>query len=333
VLALASSPAFDPAAIDREFAALRDDPASPLLNRATQAAYDPGSTFKLVTAAAALDLGLVDLARPFACTTAVDLGGQTVDCRNNNPPVPRPTYKQAFAWSSNRTFALTGLLLGFPGPINPWLDDHPPGPYPWTHEPIDASARALERYAGRFGFEQEIPFDLAVRPSHLKSAGTPWSIGLLASTAFGQGELSVTPLQMALAMAAVGNDGKLPRPYLVSALRSPRGGMTSLDKGGGWIGEVMSAATAQTLRDFLVEGVERGYASKAHLDGVQVGGKTGTAEVGPGQAPHAWFIGLAPADAPRLAIAVVFEHGGSGSDVATPAGREVLRVALDAYPP
>jgi len=95
----------------------------------------------------------------------------------------------------------------------------------------------------------------------------------------------------------------------------------------------MSPDTAATLRAFLVEGVEHGYANPAHIDGVAVGGKTGTAEVGPGQTPHAWFIGLAPADAPRLAIAVVFEHGGSGSEVATPAGREVLRVALDAYPP
>src|SRR5207253_9760886 len=134
-------------------------------------------------------------------------------------------------------------------------------------------------------------------------------------------------------IASIGNDGRLPRPYLVSGLRRPNGRVTMLNDGGGWLGEVMSPATANTLRDFLVEGVEHGYANRAHIDGVLVGGKTGTGEVGQGQTPHAWFIGLAPVDAPRLAIAVVIEHGGSGSDVATPAGREVLRAALDAYPP
>jgi len=331
VLALASSPSFDPASVDAQFAVLRDAPDAPLLNRATESAYVSGSTFKIVTATAALDRGLVDLDARFTCTLPIDLGGQPVDCKNSIH-VPTLTYKQAFAWSSNRTFALTGLLLGFPGPINPWLDDHPPGRYPWTDASIEPSAQVLTDYARRFGFGAAIPFDLPVRPSQLKDSGTPWSVGLLASTAFGQGEISVTPLQMALVTAAVANDGRVPRPYLVSAVRSPDGEETAVHQPGGWLAEAMRPETAHTLRDFMVEGVVRGYAAKAQIEGVQVGGKTGTAEVGQGQTPHAWFVGIAPADAPRLAIAVVVEHGGSGSDVATPAGRAVLLAALDAYP-
>ncbi len=332
VLALASSPSFDPGKVDEQFPALRDNPDAALLNRATQSAYVPGSTFKLVTASAALDKGLVNLDQPFTCTTAINLGGQPVDCRNSIH-IPRLTFKQAFAWSSNRVFALTGLLLGFPGPINPWLDDHPPGRYPWQDHSIDPSAQVLEDYAARFGFGRPIPFDLPVAPSRLKDPSSPWSVGLLASTAFGQGELSVTALQMALAVAVPGDDGKLPRPYLVSQIRSPDGTVRTVHEPGGWIDDVVSQETASVLRAFLLEGVENGYAAPARIPGVKVGGKTGTAEVGQGQTPHAWFIGLAPVDAPRLAIAVVFEHGGSGAEVATPAGRAVLQVALDVYRP
>jgi peptidoglycan glycosyltransferase len=93
----------------------------------------------------------------------------------------------------------------------------------------------------------------------------------------------------------------------------------------------MSLASARTLVDFFVEGVDNGYASRAAIPGVKVGGKTGTAEVGDGTA-HSWFIGFAPADAPRVAVAVIMEHQGSGSDVAAPAAQRVLRAALDATP-
>jgi peptidoglycan glycosyltransferase len=335
VLALASNPTFDPTALDQQFDTLRGDTSGPLLNRATESAYVSGSVFKLVTASAALDKGLVDLSQPFACTTEINLGGQVVNCRNNViQGVNQPTYKQAFAWSSNRTFALTGLLLGFPPPLNQWLSDTPPGPYPWDHaSSVQPSARVLEEYAGRYGFGQQIPFDLPVRPSQLKNADSEWSVGLLASTAFGQGEISVTPLQMALVIATMGNDGKVPRPYLVSALRSATGDETVVNPGGGWSGQAVSAQTAHTLLDFLVEGVDHGYAAKAAIPGVKVGGKTGTAQVSAGEMDHSWFIGIAPADNPRVAVAVVFEHGGPGSDVATPAGGQVIQTALQVYKP
>src|ERR1700694_570108 len=133
VLALVSRPFFDPNASDDQLAKLQSDPTQPLFNRAVQALYVPGSTFKTVTATAALDTHLVDLNQPFMCSTAVKIGTYSVDCKNSQQ-IPRLTYKQAYAWSSNRVFGLTGLLLGFPklAPINAWLDDAPPGPYPWT---------------------------------------------------------------------------------------------------------------------------------------------------------------------------------------------------------
>jgi penicillin-binding protein A len=330
ILALASTPYFDPGQPDAALARLRDDPGQPLFNRAIQATYVPGSTFKAVTATAALELNLVDLNQTFTCTSAVKVGSYSVDCKNSQH-VPRLTYKQAFAWSSNRTFGLTGLLLGFPGPINPWLDDHPPGPYPWQRPgaSIAPSAARLEDAARRFGFGEPIPFDLAVTPSQVKRPATEWTPELLVQTAFGQGELEATPLQMALVAAAIANQGKVPTPYLAAELRSPAGAVQQLHRPGSSYTQAMSAATAKTMVDFMVEGVQNGYAAKAAIPGVKVGGKTGTAEVGDGTS-HSWFIGFAPADDPKVAVAVIMEHQGSGSDFATPAGRQVLQAALAA---
>jgi penicillin-binding protein A len=329
ILALASTPYFDPNASEGTLAKVQTDPAQPLFNRALQATYVPGSTFKTITASAAVDTNLVDLDTPFSCTTAVKIGTYSIDCRNSQH-IPRLTYKQAFAWSSNRVFGLSGLLLGFPGPINPWLDDRPPGPYPWTQPgaSIRPSADKLVDYAGRFGFERTLPFDLPVATSHVKRPSTEWTPELLAQTAFGQGELQATPMQMALVAATVANGGRVPTPYLAAELRNGSASR-QLHEPGQFFSVAMSEQSAKTLVSFFVEGVDNGYAAKAAIPGVKVGGKTGTAEVGDGTS-HSWFIGFAPADNPRVAVAVILEHQGSGSDFATPAGQRVLRAALDA---
>jgi peptidoglycan glycosyltransferase len=332
VLAMVSAPYFDPNASDDQIARLQTDSRQPLFNRAIQARYVPGSTFKTVTATAALDTHLVDLNQPFMCTTAVKIGTYSVDCKNSQH-IPRLTYKQAFAWSSNRVFGLTGMLLGFPNlaPINRWLDDHPPGPYPWTEDPSStrASASVLEDYAGRFGFGRPIPFDLPVAPSQVKNAGADWTPELLVQTSFGQGELDVTPMQMALVVATVANGGRVPTPYVAAELHHGTS-VQQLHQPGDFFSIASSTDVANTMVSFMVEGVDNGYAAKAAIPGVKVGGKTGTAEVGDGTS-HSWFIGFAPADAPRVAVAVIMEHQGSGSDFATPAGEQVMRTALAVY--
>jgi peptidoglycan glycosyltransferase len=331
VLAMVSKPFFDPNASDAQLARLQSDPAQPLFNRAIQALYVPGSTFKTVTATAALDTNLVDLKQPFMCTTAIKIGAYSVDCKNSQH-IPRLTYKQAYAWSSNRVFGLTGLLLGFPmlAPINAWLDDKPPGRYPWT-EPgasVRPSADVLTDYARRFGFERTIPFDLPIASGQVKKASTEWTPELLVQTAFGQGELQATPMQMALIAATVANGGRVPTPYLAAELRNGSASR-QLHEPGQFFSIASSSGTADTLSSFMVEGVDNGYAAKAAIPGIKVGGKTGTAEVGDGTS-HSWFIGFAPADAPRVAIAVIMEHQGSGSDFATPAAQRVMRAALAA---
>jgi penicillin-binding protein A len=332
VLAMVSTPFFDPNTADAQMPRLQNDPGQPLFNRSIQARYVPGSTFKTVTATAALDTHLVDLNQPFMCTTAVKVGTYSVDCKNSLQ-LPRLTYKQAYAWSSNRVFGLTGMLLGFPNlaPINPWLDDRPPGAYPWSEDPrsIAASARVLEDYAGRYGFGRQIPFDLPVAVSQVRNDGTEWSPELLVQTSFGQGELDVTPMQMALVAATVANDGRVPSPYLAAELRDGSA-VRRLHQPAEFFSIASSPDMADTLVSFMVEGVDNGYAAKAAIPGVKVGGKTGTAEVGDGTS-HSWFIGFAPADAPRIAVAVIMEHQGSGSDFATPAGQSVMRTALNVY--
>lgn len=332
ILAMAATPYFDPTATDTQMEKLQSDPAQPLFNRAIQARYVPGSTFKTVTATAALDTHLVDLNQPFMCTTAVKVGTYSVDCKNSQH-IPRLTYKQAYAWSSNRVFGLTGMLLGFTNlaPINRWLDDNPPGPYPWTDDPkgVQASAGVLEDYAKRFGFERAIPFDLPVAPSQVVNPGTQWSPELLLQTSFGQGELDATPMQMALVAATVANGGRVPTPFVAAELRNGSQ-LQQLHQKGDFFSIASSSDVASTMVSFMVEGVDNGYAAKAAIPGVKVGGKTGTAEVGDGTS-HSWFIGFAPADAPRIAVAVIMEHQGSGSDFATPAGQSVMRTALAVY--
>jgi peptidoglycan glycosyltransferase len=185
----------------------------------------------------------------------------------------------------------------------------------------------LRDYAQGFGFDQPIPFDLPVAPSRFATHPqmTPPE---LASTAFGQGELQATPLLMALAGAAVANGGAMPAPYLVAEIRGPEGTVQRPHLPGSRLRQVMRPATAATLNRLMVESVDEGYARPAQIAGVKVGGKTGTAEVGAGRTPHAWFVGYAPADNPRVAVAVILEHAGSGTDVATPVGRRILEAAL-----
>jgi len=324
VLALASSPYFDPNRLADQWDALQTDARAPLLARATEGLYTPGSVFKIVTATAAIDLGKVDLRAAHDCTTDLIVDGFRIE-QKNHPHLRRVTFAQDFAWSDNVTFAKAGLGLGTSGLID--FDDHAPRPYPWEREGIARSAARLLDYAHRFGFGESIPFDLPVAVSQV-GAREGFTPALLASTAFGQGELQVTPLLMALIAATVADGGAMPAPYLAIEARRPDGQVERLHQPGRRLRQVMQPATAAAMNQLMIQSVQEGYARPAQLPGVQVGGKTGTAEVGPGLAPHAWFVGYAPADRPRVVVAVIAENRGSGTEVATPIGRQLLAAAL-----
>lgn len=300
VLAMASHPYFDPNALGRDWPRLRDSPDHPLLNRATQGLYTPGSVFKTVSLAAALELGQYAPTTKFTCDDQVVVEGYPIKCDE----WVRGTFdlSYAYAYSCNACFAEVGLRLG---------------------------GRDLTEYARRFGFESGIPLEIPTEPSQVaRSDPERRLIGpLLASTGFGQGELLATPLQMALVAATVGNGGVAPTPHLVSQVRAADGGVAYSATSKPWR-TVVRPETARLVLDTMVRGVEDGFASPARIPGVRVGGKTGTAEVGSGQNTHAWFIGIAPADDPQVAIAVVKEHGGGGATVATPMARAVIQQAL-----
>jgi penicillin-binding protein A len=326
ILALASAPTFDPATIDERWQSLLNDPAGPLVNRALQSAYTPGSTFKVVTASAALDMGLVNPTEKFRCVDPLQIDGLTVDCRNH-AHLPMVDFREAFAWSCNRTFALTGLELGTSKLA---LGDGLRPPFPWQND-VPKSAERLGEYANRFWIGRSVPFELPVEAGQLKGS-TEWYPSLLAQTGIGQGELTVTPLQMALVAATIANGGVVPAPYVTSEIRSPGGASNLVNRPGGTLGQAVSARTAGTMNEMMVLSVDTAYAKPAAIQGVKVGGKTGTAEAGAsGSTPHSWFIGYAPADDPKIAVAVIMEHKGSGTDFATPAAQTVLKRGLEVY--
>jgi penicillin-binding protein A len=326
VLAMASAPTFDAGAVEVNWQALLDNPARPLVNRAVGASYTPGSTFKIVTAGAALNLKLLDPRQPFRCVDPIQIDQLRVDCRNH-AHLANVNYFEAFAWSCNRTFALTALELGTP---KLQLADGLKAPFPWQ-DALGSSSSRLDEYAHRFWIGRPIPFEIGVEAGQLKGS-TAWYPSLLAQTGFGQGELATTPLHMALVAASVANGGNIPAPYLTTEIKAPSGTVSTQNRGGGTLGRAIDAETAKTLNEMMLLSVDTAYAKPAAIANVRVGGKTGTAEAGPdGTTPHSWFVGYAPADDPRIAVAVIMEHRGSGTDFATPAARAVMQKALEVY--
>jgi peptidoglycan glycosyltransferase len=295
VLALASVPSFDPNTLDADFPALVQNRYSPLLDRAISGLYPPGSTFKIVTAADALDAGVVTPQTTFVDTGGFALGNFVV--RNDEEErTGRQTLVGAFALSSNVDFAQIAIDLG----VERWF-----------------------AYAARWGLGDSLEFDLpAARDRLPKEADVSPSV--LAQLGFGQAALLVTPLRMALVAATIANAGATPRPYLVRSIARRD---TSLATRPETLAQPISGETAAAVRDMMIAVVERGTGTAAALANVAVAGKTGTA-TNPHGKSHAWFVAFAPARAPRVAVAVVVENVGYGGTFAAPIAKRVLRVAL-----
>jgi len=299
ILALVSKPYFDPNALDQDWPVLSNDPNKALLNRATQALYPPGSTFKLVTAAAALQTGQVTPTTPFTCIGDWVVEGFHISCENSQIP-EQLTFQRALELSANAIFAQVAYKLG---------------------------ADVLAQYADQMGFGAAPPIGLPVTPSRLKDATTPWSGPLLASSGFGQGQVQVTPLQLALVVEAIANHGVILEPYLVDRARTPDGTVVYQHEPLPWR-QAIDGRTADTLTSLMVGVVDAGSGGAARIPGVKVAGKTGTAQVGNNQAPHAVFVAFAPADNPTVAVVVLVENAGEGAVVAAPIAKNVLQDAL-----
>lgn len=323
VLALASHPYFDPNTLDERWAQLSQDPSQPFVARAVEGQYVPGSTFKIVTDSAALDLGIVD--PNMRIHHEADMIVQGFQIRNtNHPQLKDLTFAEEFAWSCNVAHAYIGLSMGSTGPIDFGVLA-PAQPYTWDKGGVQASVSKFKDYARRFGIGIAPPFDLPTSAGRIAS-GDDMTPVELANTSFGQGDLQVSPLQMALAAATISRGGEMPAPYL-GMQAGEEGNIVTLHRPS-TLRRVVNVSTAQAMNAMMVLSVETAYAQPARIPGVPVGGKTGTAEVGGGRQPHSWFIGYAPADRPGTAVAVIMENKGSGTTFATPAGQKVLQAAL-----
>ncbi|CAN5811039.1 penicillin-binding transpeptidase domain-containing protein [soil metagenome] len=320
VLAMVSSPTYDPNQLvdperDRRYVArLRERDDSPLLNRATQGLYVPGSVFKIVTASAGLASGAIRPdttyeSQPGEYESGFLISGFRIRDYPRNFQTDHPLdFYEATEVSSNIWYAHAGLATG---------------------------TRNLLESAQRFGFGEPLPFELSTQPSQVTSGEGTLDGFLdrveLANAAYGQGQVLVTPLQMALVAATIANDGLLMRPKLVDAMHSEGGDITEV-RPETWR-QVISPAEAGIIREAMQLAVEgefgRVLAGRAKVDGVPTAGKSGTAQLGGDQAPHSWFIGFAPADEPQIAIAVVVEHGGAGAQRAVPMAGSLMQRYLE----
>jgi peptidoglycan glycosyltransferase len=315
ILAMVSKPSFDPNELAvhstsqaaNRFQELVATAHDPLLNRNIATLYPPGSTFKLVTAAAAIESGMLSGESQIPAPRTYRLPGTTHNLANFGgaacSPSDEMTLHEAMVISCNTAFAMLGVELG---------------------------ANAMEAQANRFGFNSSftIPMTTAISRFPLDTSSDRHAL-----SAIGQGDVTSTPLQMAVVAAAIANDGVVMQPYLVQTVRdvsletissaTPRA-----------LRQAISSRTANSLTSMMVDTVARGTGTAARIAGVQVAGKTGTAQTAPGVAPHAWFVAFAPADDPVIAVAVVVENGGdlaseaTGGRVAAPIARSVIQARL-----
>lgn len=308
VLAWASTPTFDPNDLVGDLAlsageALSNRDDGPLLDRVRSALYPPGSTFKVLVAAAALEAGLTaDTA--LEDTPSYLAPGTEVPIENFEPgrcgSGSTISLADALRVSCNTAFAALG---------------------------VDMGAEALTSITDAAGFDADLPVELVTARSSIPSSDDlDADLPALAQSAIGGRDVRVTPLHMALIAAAVANDGLAPRVRLVDAVVDSDGVTTP---GAGTWRRVFSEATADTLRSMMIDVVEEGTGTAAAISGVVVGGKTGTADVPDGPA-HAWFISFAELDGKAVAVAVVVENGGdlgeagTGGRVAAPIARSVI---------
>ncbi|GGT33187.1 penicillin-binding transpeptidase domain-containing protein [Streptomyces purpureus] len=317
ILALVSSPSYDPgvlsgtgAPVADAWARLNAAPEQPMLNRAIRQTYPPGSSFKIVTAAAALDAGVVtDIDAPTGAPDPYLLPGTTRVLPNEVPGCGNASLSYAIRWSCNSVMAHLGVRVGLPGMVEA---------------------------VGRFGFN-----DTGLRiPSGVAKSNfdTRMSDDQLALSAIGQFDTAATPLQMAMVAAAVANNGEIAQPHLVERTTTA-GGLTVRRWGRRTYRQAMQPSTAGRLQRMMVEAVKDGTGANAAIPGARVGGKTGTAQHGLGNTgtPYAWFIAWAQAEGqaqPAVAVAVVVEDASanradiSGGGSAAPIAREVMEEAL-----
>jgi len=317
LLVMASSPSYNPNLVENDFGAIskitaRCRPAAPLVNRASQGLYPPGSTFKVVTASAALESNRFTPASEFDDPGYCIAYGKRVNNFDTSRPFGRLSLATALKYSVNSVFCNMGKALG---------------------------AKRILDQAKKFGFYERPPLetpDGERYPSGLYDKGELWypkrnSDVDAGRMAFGQERMLVTPLQMAMVAGAIGNAGILMRPYVVDRIVSPRGTTVSKTEPER-MDRPVGPVNARDIANMMVSAVQGGTGTAAQISGYRIGGKTGTAETGVAGQNTTWFIAFAglPGERPQVAIAVALERQSlTGGATAAPIARAVMEALLE----
>lgn len=295
VIALASSPSFNPNRLQESWESLANNESSPLLNRTVQGVYPPGSSLKIAIAGAALQKDLNLWNQIFDNPGYIEINGRRIHDTTIRTEL---NMEEGLAISSNVLFARLALDMG---------------------------SNYLIQSLEDFYFNKSIPFDLAVKKSTVPNA-QKLSKNALAELGIGQGKALVTPLHMAMITSAIANGGIMYKPYVVNEIVSPQGHLVKQEKSV-VLGHPIMPETAELVKQGMIAVVDWGYGANARIPGVKVAGKTGSAE-NPQGISHAWFVGFAPAEDPQITVAVILENQGAGGTYAAPIARELFRIAL-----
>jgi len=296
ILAMVSKPGFDPSTVYQNWSSIKEDETSPLVNRAAQGKYTPGSVFKIITAVSAIrNIGDIE-SFAFECDGSFEIDGQTIHCYDSKAHGLQ-TFEEAFANSCNGAFAQLGLMLG---------------------------GETLRETADQLLLNSGVSFLLnySVPEVTLNANSTENEI---AETSMGQGRTTVTPLYMASLAAAIANNGIMMKPYIIDHVEDFSGNITSTtvpEK----FATLFTEEECEKLTEMMVKVINEGTGYNADSEYFQVAGKTGTAENAGGN-DHLWFVGFAPADNPQYAVSVVLENN-DGSANASVVARKMLYNAI-----
>ena len=292
LLVMVSKPGFEPESINKKWDSYKESAEAPLLNRSLQGKYPPGSIFKVLVLAAALEEGIET--STFNCSGYIEVDGHKFHCPH---PHGSQDLTQAMANSCNTAFAEIGMKLG---------------------------REKLLKYFNKF-FSSDYNLPLPFTSSKLTEKNIATDT-LLAQTSFGQGELSLTVLEACLMTSSIANKGTIMCPYLIKEIRDKNNRLIEKTEPS-ILSNPISLETAEKVTSIMKSTVENGTGYRAIIENISVAGKTGTAEQ-PGDKSHAWFVGFAPAENPEIAVAVIIEEGGSGGEVAAPVAREIIQKAM-----
>lgn len=301
VLAMVSKPSFNPNSLEESWKGLNSDKNIPLYNRAIMGMYPPGSIFKIITTLSSLE-NIADV----TTRTFEDEGALVFNQKESLKNFDGNVYgnidlREAFYKSSNVVFGSLGIELG---------------------------NSALKATAEKFYFNETIPIDDFTAKASRFPTLKKNELGNMAQTAIGQGEILATPLEMALMTSSIANNGVMMEPYVVKDILNQNGESVKTIKSE-VLKTVASEENAKIIKEYMKDTIEKGTGKNAALSGVSMGGKTGTADTGrAGESPHSWFVGFAPYENSKIAIAVIVENGGVGGGKAAEIAREVMREAL-----